>query len=67
MVMKIVEEIQRQIYELGNDGRLVEMQLERANWRTRKRRKTNNKRLYSTRKKKKNSRKSTRKLRRIKL
>ena len=25
--MKIVEEIQRQIYELGNDGRLVEMQL----------------------------------------
>ncbi len=27
MVMKIVEEIQRQIYELGNDGRLVEMQL----------------------------------------
>lgn len=28
MVMKIVEEIQRQIYELGSDGRLVEMQLE---------------------------------------
>ena len=28
MVMKIVEEIQRQIYELGNDGRLVRMQLE---------------------------------------
>lgn len=28
MVMRIVEEIQRQIYELGNDGRLVEMQLE---------------------------------------
>ncbi len=28
MVMKIVEEIQRQIYELGNDGRLVSMQLE---------------------------------------
>ena len=28
MVMKIVEEIQRQIYELGNDGRLVNMQLE---------------------------------------
>ena len=28
MVMKIVEEIQRQIYELGNDGRLVKMQLE---------------------------------------
>ena len=27
MVMKIVEEIKRQIYELGNDGRLVEMQL----------------------------------------
>ena len=27
MVMTIVEEIQRQIYELGNDGRLVEMQL----------------------------------------
>ncbi len=28
MVMRIVEEIQRQIYELGNDGRLVSMQLE---------------------------------------
>ena len=28
MVMKIVEEIQRQIYELGEDGRLVNMQLE---------------------------------------
>lgn len=28
MVMRIVEEIQRQIYELGNDGRLVQMQLE---------------------------------------
>lgn len=28
MVMRIVKEIQRQIYELGNDGRLVRMQLE---------------------------------------
>lgn len=28
MVMKIVEEIQKQIYELGDDGRLVNMQLE---------------------------------------
>ena len=28
MVMRIVEEIQGQIYELGNDGRLVSMQLE---------------------------------------
>ncbi len=28
MVMQIVEEIQRQIYELGNDGRLVKMQLD---------------------------------------
>ena len=28
MVMKIVEEIQKNIYELGNDGRLVRMQLE---------------------------------------
>ncbi len=28
MVMKIVEEIQSQIYELGEDGRLVRMQLE---------------------------------------
>ncbi|MCI8383574.1 MAG: DNA integrity scanning protein DisA [Clostridia bacterium] len=28
MVMRIVEEIQNQIYELGSDGRLVEMQLE---------------------------------------
>ena len=28
MVMKIVEEIQRKIYELGDDGRLVNMQLE---------------------------------------
>ncbi len=28
MVMRIVEEIQRQIYELGDDGRLVHMQLE---------------------------------------
>ena len=28
MVMRIVEEIQRQIYELGDDGRLVGMQLE---------------------------------------
>lgn len=28
MVMKIVEEIQRQISELGSDGRLVKMQLE---------------------------------------
>lgn len=28
MVMRIVEEIQNQIYELGNDGRLVKMQLE---------------------------------------
>ena len=28
MVMRIVEEIKRQIYELGNDGRLVNMQLE---------------------------------------
>ena len=28
MVMKIVEEIQRHIYELGTDGRLVRMQLE---------------------------------------
>ena len=27
MVMKIVDEVQRQIYELGEDGRLVEMQL----------------------------------------
>ena len=28
MVMQIVEEIQKQIYELGEDGRLVKMQLE---------------------------------------
>ena len=28
MVMRIVEEIQRQIFELGEDGRLVSMQLE---------------------------------------
>lgn len=28
MVMRIVEEIQREIYELGDDGRLVKMQLE---------------------------------------
>ncbi len=28
MVMRIVEEMQRQIYELGDDGRLVKMQLE---------------------------------------
>ena len=28
MVMKIVDEIQKKIYELGNDGRLVNMQLE---------------------------------------
>lgn len=28
MVMRIVEEIQNQIYELGDDGRLVKMQLE---------------------------------------
>ena len=28
MVMKRVEEIQRQIYELGDDGRLVKMQLD---------------------------------------
>ncbi len=28
MVMRIVEEIQSQIYELGNDGRLVSMQME---------------------------------------
>lgn len=28
MVMRIVEEIQRKIYELGSDGRLVSMQLE---------------------------------------
>ena len=28
MVMRIVEEIRRQIYELGNDGRLVKMQLD---------------------------------------
>ena len=28
MVMRIADEIQRQIYELGNDGRLVNMQLE---------------------------------------
>lgn len=28
MVMRIVEEIQKQIYELGDDGRLVKMQLE---------------------------------------
>ena len=28
MVMKIVEEIQKKIYELGDDGRLVNMQLE---------------------------------------
>ena len=28
MVMQIVDEIQRQIYELGNDGRLVKMQLD---------------------------------------
>ena len=28
MVMKIVDEIQKQIYELGDDGRLVSMQLE---------------------------------------
>ena len=28
MVMRIVDEIQSQIYELGNDGRLVSMQLE---------------------------------------
>ena len=28
MVMKIVEEVQREIYELGEEGRLVQMQLE---------------------------------------
>ena len=28
MVMKIVEEVQRNIYELGEEGRLVQMQLE---------------------------------------
>ena len=28
MVMRIVEEMQKQIYELGEDGRLVNMQLE---------------------------------------
>ena len=48
MVMRIVEEIQRQIYELGNDGRLVKMQLEELIRRIRKRRNANNKRLHST-------------------
>lgn len=28
MVMKIVEEVQKSIYELGEEGRLLEMQLE---------------------------------------
>ena len=28
MVMKMIEEVQRKIYELGEEGRLVEMQLE---------------------------------------
>ena len=44
----IVEEIQRHIYELGNDVRLVKMQLEELIRRIRKRRNANNKRLHST-------------------
>ena len=46
MVMRIVEEIQRQIYELGDDGRLVKMQLEELIGGLEKEESTNYKRLY---------------------
>ena len=48
MVMRIVEDIQSQIYELGNDGRLVKMQLEELIGGVEKERTPNNKRLFSS-------------------
>ena len=60
MVMRIADEIQRQIYELGNDGRLVKMQLDELIGGLRKRGITNHKRLYGISKKEKNTRKNIR-------
>ncbi len=51
--MRIADEIKRQIYELGNDGRLVQMQLDELIGGLEKRRITYNKRLYCTNKEKK--------------
>ena len=51
--MRIADEIQRQIDELGEDGRLVKMQLDELIAGIEKRRITYNKRLYCTNKEKK--------------
>ena len=67
MVMKIVEEIQRQIYELGEDGRLVKMQLEELIGGLEKEEMLIIKDYIVTRKKENNSRKSNKKFRRVRI
>lgn len=60
MVMNIVEEIQKQIYELRRRWKTSQYAIRRINRRIRKGRRANNKRLHSTRKEKE-YRKSNRK------
>lgn len=67
MVMKIVEEIERQIYELGDDRKACKNAIRRTNRWLRKRRRTNYKRLFSKNQKENNTRKNNRKARRAKL
>ena len=57
-VMTVVEEVKKSIYELGTDGRLVQMQLDELVRWSRRRRTPNNKRLHGTNKQTQNSRKS---------
>lgn len=47
MVMRIADEIRRQIYELRRRRKVSKYAIRRTNWWTRKRRRTNNKRLYN--------------------
>ncbi len=52
MVMKVAEIVQRQIYELGADRKTNRNAIRRNDWRLRKRRITNNKRLYGAKQEK---------------
>lgn len=62
MVMKIVEEIENQIYELRRRRKTYKYASRRTNRWIRKRRKTNNKRLYCTRKEKSHPRANIRRI-----
>lgn len=65
MVMRIADEIRRQIYELRGRWKISKYAIGRANWRIRKRRGINNKRLYNKIKETKSIRKNNKRIVRI--